>query len=258
MFMKLLVILILISLSSIPVFAESENDIETLNDKGRELFALGELEKAISYFDKVLEIDPNDVMALNNKGAALNNLGKLEEAISYFDKVLEIDPNHIDALNNKGSVLTLQGKYFEATSYFSKVLAINPDHERAKIRLDNAEAALSYNSTDGILEVTVRDDQGRLVTYEMTTDFWVLDHEIVNKDISEHFAKKVITRNGQDVEVFQLTKIQSIDEDSVLSKWGIATIYNPDTLIIFGHTYQCPLEKGDVAELVFTIFSLPE
>jgi len=259
MFMNLcLFAIIILFLSSSIVFAESESDIEDLNNTGRELFALGELEEALTYFDRVLETDPNHIKALINKGIALAQIGKPEEALTYFDRVLETDPNHIKALNNKGGVLTLQGKFYEATFYFSKVLKINPEHEDAKIRLDNVKDALSYNSIDGILEVIVRDDHGDLVTYEMTTDFWVLDHAMVRKEISEKFAKKVITRNGQEVEVFQLKKTQSIDEDTIISKWSVATIYNPETHIIYGHSYQCPLEKGDVAELVFTIFSLPE
>ena len=39
--------------------------------------------------------------ALYNKGIALDNLGKYQEAITYYDKVLAINPNYVDALNNK-------------------------------------------------------------------------------------------------------------------------------------------------------------
>ena len=254
----LFTLVILISFPTILAFADSENDKTLLHDKGVELLQLGKSEEAISYFDKVLEIDPNDLKALNNKGAALGNLGKSEEAISYFDKVLEIDPNHIDALNNKGSVLTLQGKYYEATMYFTKVLTLEPDHERAKIRFDNAKRGLSYKPADGVVEVTIRDDQGRLVAYEMTRIFWVLDHEIVNQVVPEIFDKKVITRNGQDVEVFQLKKTQNMDRPIVHSKWGVSSIYNLNTFILYGHSFQFPFERGDVADIVFTIFSLSD
>ena len=217
-------LVILISFSTILAFADSETEKKLLYDK------------AIKFLQ----------------------LGELEEASFYFDKVLEIDPNHIGALNNKGSLLTLLGKPYEATSYFYNVLTIEPNHEFAKIGFDNAKAGLLYHSIDGIVEVTVRDDQGRLVTYERTSYFRILDHEVVNQTISDIFAKKVITRNGQDIEAFQLKIGYSINKDGVRSQWGITTIYNPNTLIIYALSHQIPLVKGDEVKLVFTIFNLPE
>jgi len=55
--MKLLFVFIILFSSSSLVYADLESDIEDLNNEGRKFFALGELEKAISYFDQALEID---------------------------------------------------------------------------------------------------------------------------------------------------------------------------------------------------------
>ena len=80
-------------------------ELEKLLDKGDCLYDQSEYQEAISYYDKVLGMDPNDVYALQSKGLALKNLGRYEEAISYYDKVLKIDPNDTGALNNKGVAL---------------------------------------------------------------------------------------------------------------------------------------------------------
>ena len=40
----------------------------------------------------------------------LNDLGKYQEAITYYDKVLAIDPNFVYALNGKGVALDDLGK----------------------------------------------------------------------------------------------------------------------------------------------------
>ena len=57
-----------------------------MNGKGVVLHNLGQHEEAITWYDKVLEIDENDIIAINNKGNALANLGKCDEAITWFDK----------------------------------------------------------------------------------------------------------------------------------------------------------------------------
>jgi tetratricopeptide (TPR) repeat protein len=49
----------------------------------------------------MLQINPKNTDALNNIGHAVNQLGRYEEAISYFDKVLSIDPNYAVAQENK-------------------------------------------------------------------------------------------------------------------------------------------------------------
>ena len=43
--------------------------------------------KAITYFDKALTINPDDIESLNNKGVALANLGNYYEAIKYMIKL---------------------------------------------------------------------------------------------------------------------------------------------------------------------------
>jgi len=51
------------------------------------------------------------------KGNTFNTPGNYQEAISYYDKVLEIDPNNVNALYAKG--LYLLGDL--GNHYFSKI-----------------------------------------------------------------------------------------------------------------------------------------
>ena len=48
--------------------------------------------KALSLFDKALELDPEDAEAWYNKGASLPGLGRHEEAVRCLDKALELNP----------------------------------------------------------------------------------------------------------------------------------------------------------------------
>ena len=102
------------------------DNIDALYAKGSALDDLGKYEEAITYYDKVLAVSPNDADTLNSKGVALKNLGKYEEAITYYDKALAVDPNFVYSLNNKGVALDNLGKYEKAITNYDKALSINP------------------------------------------------------------------------------------------------------------------------------------
>jgi len=71
------------------------------------LQAIGKNNEAITYFDRVLALNPKDVDSLNGKGVALSNLGNYYEALKYIDKALAINPDYTLALKNKQAILDL-------------------------------------------------------------------------------------------------------------------------------------------------------
>ena len=73
-----------------------------------------DIKKLIRYYDLVLAIDPKNKLALNNKGADLYDLGQYEEAIKYFDRRLAIDPNNKHVLYNKANALDELERYQQA------------------------------------------------------------------------------------------------------------------------------------------------
>ena len=145
------VLIILSSLSTGLAFADLEDDIDALLKKGMTSLQQENFEKAISFFDKVLAIDPNNTDALFNKGSALVQLDKPEEAISYFDKVLAIDPNNANALSYKGDRLAKIGKSDEAISYFKQVLKIEPNyHDVMGISISDRVLAIDPSNIDAL------------------------------------------------------------------------------------------------------------
>jgi len=126
------------------------DNIDALNSKGKSLVHLGrseegftvivedELDSAVSFFDKVLEIDPENLEALFNKGRTIvqksylveDNLEKetmFEEGLDQVRKVLEMDPNHVGSLNYLGDRLVGLNKTQEGMQYLDKALQIDPD-----------------------------------------------------------------------------------------------------------------------------------
>ncbi len=88
--------------------------------------------KALTFFDRAIELDPDNYLAWANKGLILKTLDKLEEALLCYNRALKINPAYITVWYNKGVLLGSIGNFREAIRAFNKVLELNPDHEFAK------------------------------------------------------------------------------------------------------------------------------
>ena len=67
------------------------------------LHGKGDLDEALSSFQKVLKKDPNFVLALYDRAAANRDRGLIDETIADYEKILKINPNFPEALSNLGS-----------------------------------------------------------------------------------------------------------------------------------------------------------
>ena len=56
--------------------------------------------KAISYLNKAIEIEPSNTKALYNLGCAYDKLGEKEKGIYYYKKTIKIKPNYYKAVYN--------------------------------------------------------------------------------------------------------------------------------------------------------------
>jgi Flp pilus assembly protein TadD len=62
----------------------------------------------------------------NDRGIAYGEKGQYDRAISDFNKAMEINPRYGKAYNNRGIVYRLKGQYDQAISDFNKAMEINP------------------------------------------------------------------------------------------------------------------------------------
>jgi tetratricopeptide (TPR) repeat protein len=101
--------------------------IEIFNQGVTELNC-GNSKKALTLFNKVLELVPNHVDSLLKKGNILGKFGKYVDAISMYDKVIELEPQNVLALINKGLALHYLAEYDNAITCFDGALKIKPDN----------------------------------------------------------------------------------------------------------------------------------
>ena len=108
------------------------------NNLGTAFLQLGQLDEAITRYQKALQIKPDYAVACYNLGYALLQKGNVDEAIAQYKKALEIKPDYADAHNSMGDALFQKGSVDEAIAQFQKALEIQPSYAEAHNNLGNA------------------------------------------------------------------------------------------------------------------------
>ncbi|MBU0476146.1 MAG: tetratricopeptide repeat protein [Bacteroidetes bacterium] len=99
--------------------------------KGYNAQELGELDNAILYYQKAIELNPNYVDAYYNMGNAYGKNDNADKAIECYQKVIEIAPNYTDAYLYMGLAYGTEGDFDEAIMCFKKVIELDPNNASA-------------------------------------------------------------------------------------------------------------------------------
>ena len=95
------------------------------------LYNQGQLQKALTQANEILEKFPHSGALHNICGIAYGRLGKFDAAIESFNKLLEINPESSDAHLNLGNALKQSGKLEAAMDSYKQALKINPSFAHA-------------------------------------------------------------------------------------------------------------------------------
>ncbi|KAF5042839.1 MAG: DUF91 domain-containing protein [Methanobacterium sp.] len=85
-----------------------------LYNEGKNLYGLGEYEKALIIFKKLAKKDPNSLDYIFAVGRTLSRLRKDEEALAGYEKILNIQPHNLKALLGKVLSLEMMWNYEKA------------------------------------------------------------------------------------------------------------------------------------------------
>ena len=97
------------------------------SERGNAYKNKGNLEQAISDYNKALEIDPNYANAYNNRGITYLNKGNFEQALFDCNKAIQLDPKSAFSCYNRGNTYKKKGNLEQAISDYSKAIEIKPD-----------------------------------------------------------------------------------------------------------------------------------
>ena len=211
--MKIIFVLCLLTtLSVFPFsFAQENEEINYLQQTSIEKIQEKKYNEALSFLDKIIELDPNNIFAYNNKGAILIEQEKYDESIFVLEKSLAINENNTEAWNNKGIAHSKKLDYSNALfSFFNSLKADSKNqvaYDNTK-KLSEILPLLDYSEFGyGVLQV--RDSNGILIGSSRIHTIGLLP-EIgfeVFKDRS-----KTIEVNGKNFFIFHDTKLATSNE----------------------------------------------
>lgn len=119
---------------------ENPGDVGIMSTLGRSFMSMKSWERALNFWDMILEIEAENTLALNQKGVCLFRLERFEEAAKPLEQILVIDRDDLHARFNLG---ILYKHYLEdperARAHFQAVLDAKPDD---KTLLDGARREL--------------------------------------------------------------------------------------------------------------------
>ena len=108
-------------------------DFMALTNKGHAFYHLDRFSEALACIDKALKLDKKDAGTWSMQAHVLFELGKLDDAIKSHDMALKLDPKEYIFWYNKGVTLSSSSRYEEAIDCYNKALEINPEFEAAFI-----------------------------------------------------------------------------------------------------------------------------
>ena len=125
-----------------------------MGNVGAMYYQQGNLEKARTIFEGLVELDPNSADAHSALGALLTLQQQDEKAAEHLRKAVELDPEQIAPYVNLGEIYIRQQKLEEAVANLKTAIELDPDEQdpganRARamvlgiyqvIRADNTEA----------------------------------------------------------------------------------------------------------------------
>ncbi len=120
-------------------------DPELWNYVGVAYYNKGELDKALSSYEKALSLDPKYALVLANLGTvqfslAMRNRDReaLRKALDYFERAVAADPRYAGGYNGLGAIRSLNGDREGAIQAWSKAVELEPDHRFALYNLGKA------------------------------------------------------------------------------------------------------------------------
>ena len=227
------------------------NDINVkMNDGGRAM-KNGQYEEAFSNYEVVMDEFPNFTEAVFSMGLAKFRLSDLESAVNYYSKALELNPEHEKARSgidnvvkntfNEGMNTYKRGDFTGAENVYTKVLTYDSTFSRAYFQLGVLQAKMGdYDEAIGYYLDAVKFDSSLFMAWfamgisqnKMSDESAALESYQNAININPKYSKAYnsmadIYRNNRDYSM-ALTMLDSalrIDKDYILALNNLGNIY---------------------------------
>lgn len=100
-------------------------------DKGNSMMVAGQLQDAITAFDKAIELNPQYARAYSVRGFAYAKADQPQKGINDCNKAIELVPNNAGAYVNRGFAYYKSRYYDQAIKDVNRAIEINPKSDKA-------------------------------------------------------------------------------------------------------------------------------
>ncbi len=108
---------------------------------------LGNYDKAIEYYEKVLAIDIDNPICYYGLGTIYDNLNLYDEAIGYYKEAIRIDEKYVEAHFFLANIYDEIKEMSLAIYHYQKVIEYNPDHFYGYLNLGSIYESMNQNET---------------------------------------------------------------------------------------------------------------
>lgn len=106
---------------------KSSKNVKVLAEGASMLLYLGEKEKAIVFFHKLVQLSPSDPKVQKLMGMIAEMNGKLPEAVKSYELAFKGDPKDVSTIRSLGNILMKQKLWEKSISLFRKALEYHPN-----------------------------------------------------------------------------------------------------------------------------------
>lgn len=181
--------------------SELQKQARDYRAKGFQLQQMGNLESALSYYQKAIELDPSYAIVYNDLGVIYEANGQIDRAEDSYLQSIKTDPNYLSAYSNLALLYEHKRDLKKAAFYWQKRVKLgSPDDpwtERARKRLEDIRLVL------GDMGIGV----GEQEVVDLTQN--ILDQKALlrqsNKELAKYYFKKakVSYKKGDEIGAFR-------------------------------------------------------
>lgn len=141
------------------MYAEDEEDVESLTNKANMFLASGDLGQAQTALNQLLSFDPENTVAANLKGAILHRQRRFDEAIEAYTEAIAKVPEYQSAIKNRAFAYIQKEDYEKARADLQILIDLSVEepqvqamYGRSLIETGDPEGALPFlaRAVDGL------------------------------------------------------------------------------------------------------------
>jgi tetratricopeptide (TPR) repeat protein len=117
---------------------------------------------SFTIFTDTISKQPGAAQAYNNLGTAYQDRKDLDSAIYYYGKAIEVNPKYADSYYNRAYASQLKGDIDQAISDYGLAIKFNPGHPRAYLNRGNsylAKGELDLALADYLKDISINPDK---------------------------------------------------------------------------------------------------